>query len=222
MQRRHFLRLSGAAALVAAPAAAQQGGRAGITPNEDLMQEHGLVGRVFLIYRRAARMLRHGPPLEPGLVGDAAQVVARVIHGHHEVEEEEILFPVVEKQAGLGDMVRVLREQHLAARELTAAIGNNLTPARLREPRRVDELVSAMSRFETMYEAHGNYENTVIYPSFRRAVGAERYAELAQRFAEDERKLHGPDGFLETAARLDEIESRLGIRLAAFTRQAAS
>lgn len=220
--RRRFLSLAaaGVPAVIVSPALAQQSTLAP-TPNEDLMHEHGLVGRVILIYRRAIELLREGVNVDAALIGEPARLVARVIHGHHEVEEEEIVFPLVDRTREMNMLVEVLRGQHRAARTLTATIGNNATPERLKDPKRRSELIAAMRDFSSMYEPHGAFEDTLVYPAFRKTAGPAEYEKLARRFAENEQRMHGETGFERYVAQLARIEDVLGIGLARYTEQAA-
>jgi hemerythrin-like domain-containing protein len=187
--------------------------------NEDLMQEHGLATRVMLIYGRAIALLNQNQRIDPALIGDAAQIVARVIHGHHEQEEEQILFPVVEKQRELSNLVQTLRGQHNAARGLTASIGNNLSRARLANVASRRELATAMLNFINMYQPHGAYEDTLIYPAYRRALTPAEYEKISERFANNERQMNGDDGLSNVTRHLAAIEKELGIDLAHYTRQ---
>lgn len=174
------------------------------------MQEHGLVGRVILVYRRAIQLAEANQPYQPERVAAAAQIVARVIHGHHEPEEEEIMFPVLEKPVELSMLVSVLRGQHRAARALTSRIS-----VEIGETGRQAQAFQAMRDFAQMYEPHGAYENSIVYPAFREAVGPDRYAELSKVWADNERNLRGSFGNYTT--RLAGIEEALGLSLAEYT-----
>jgi hemerythrin-like domain-containing protein len=211
-ERRSLLKsaAAAAAAAMAAPAFAQQRAMPMKTPGEDLMQEHGLVGRVILVYRRAIELAEANRFYHPDRVAAAAQIVSRVIHGHHEPEEEEIMFPVLEKPVELNMLVSVLRGQHRAARALTARIGLEIA-----DPGRKSQALQAMRDFIQMYEPHGAYENSIVYPAFRETVGPRRYAELSKLWADNERKLLGSFGNYTT--RLAGIEQALGLSLADYT-----
>ena len=174
------------------------------------MQEHGLVTRVILIYRRAMDLAAANRPFDAGQVAEAAQIVARVIHGHHEEEEEQIVFPALEKPRELHMLVQVLRGQHRSARRLTNRIGLEIA-----DPGRRNQAFEAMREFAQMYEAHGAYENSIVYPAFRRAVGTERYRELGKTWAENERRLRSTYG--DYAARLAKAEQALDLTLAQYT-----
>src|SRR4051794_7630536 len=87
--RRAFAR----ALVIAAPAIAINLGNlakgeakdeAEVTPGEDLMQEHGVVDRILLIYDEAAHRLEHGLPLDPAVVVGAAGIVRAFVENYHE------------------------------------------------------------------------------------------------------------------------------------------
>lgn len=196
------------AAIFAGPAFAGKPVR--INPTEDLMEEHGLVGRVIYIYRRAIERIEAGEPLDGGHVAEAASLVSRVIHEHHEPEEERVVFPPAEKDPDLRRMTAVLRGQHEVARSLTARIGLEIADAVKQR-----ELVVPMKKFIEMYEPHGAYENTIIYPAFRAAVGPERYEAIARTWARDGRSLAA--NFDDYAKRLELIDRALGLDLAQAT-----
>src|SRR5262245_54489373 len=82
--RRRFLAAAAPAAGLALAACAAHGrkreegesGEAEVTPGEDLMQEHGVLERVLLIYGEVARRLEHGEQFDPTVVKSAAGIVA--------------------------------------------------------------------------------------------------------------------------------------------------
>jgi hemerythrin-like domain-containing protein len=212
--------VSSVPAALTTDAFAQKSGAA-LTPNEDLMHEHGLVTRVILIYKRAGELLDANEKLDVAGVGEAAKLIAGAIHGNHEVEEEQIIFPLVEKSADLQSLTAILRGQHNAARALTAAIGKNATTAAISNAQGRKELTTAMRDFANMYEAHGAYEDTVIYPAFRHAVSDEQYRKYGQQFQANDRRINGEDGFARATATLAKIEASLGLELARYTKQMA-
>jgi hemerythrin-like domain-containing protein len=222
-QRRKLI-IAGAAAAscaVAARAGAQKTAPA-VTPNEELMHEHGLVTRVILIYRRSIELLNANEKVDAAALGEAAQIIARVIHGNHEVEEENIIFPLVEKSANLQALTATLRGQHNAARAITSAIGKNANAAGIADSGRRNELINAMQSFAHMYEPHGAYEDTVVYPAFRQAVSTDQYQRFAQQFQNNEHRVSGEGGFRKATATLAQIERGLHMDLPAYTRQIQS
>src|SRR5688572_20610851 len=64
-----------------------------VTPGEDLMQEHGVLERVLLIYDECARRIERSEPLDPQVLTGAAGIIRRFVEEYHEKQEEEFVFP---------------------------------------------------------------------------------------------------------------------------------
>jgi hypothetical protein len=106
-ERREFLRPAASAAGLALagcagaegihgdrPAARGAGHEeAEVTPGEDLMQEHGVLERILLLYEEAARRLEGREPLELTVITSAARIIGRFVDDYHEKLEEEFVFP---------------------------------------------------------------------------------------------------------------------------------
>ena len=80
------------------------------------MREHGLLNRILLVYDEALRRIgvRETAPLEP--VHRAATIIKSFVEDYHEKQEEEDIFPRLEKAGRLADACAVLRKQHDAGR----------------------------------------------------------------------------------------------------------
>lgn len=70
-----------------------------------------------------------------------------------------------------------------------------------------------------MYEPHGAFEDTIVYPAFRNALSAAEYRKVSQRFLANERKLRTVQGLARYPSELAAIEDALGISLASYTEQ---
>ena len=88
-QRRQVLRVLGTGALVSAVAAPD--GEAQVTPGEDLMQEHGVLERLLLIYAEVARAIEAGEPVDLAATASAARIMRRFIEDYHERNEERFV-----------------------------------------------------------------------------------------------------------------------------------
>ena len=184
-------------------------------PGEQLMTEHGVLKRVLLAYRAIGARLSDGRAVEPGLLLDAAQLVADFVEGFHEGLEEAYVFPRVAAQH--GELVRTLLVQHDRGRHLTAATlaaaGGDLRASRTRAAVAAD-----LAAFVRMYEPHEAWEDTVVYPALRRVTPQRTLDLLAERFAELENRRYGDDALARMLDRVGGIEAQLGIgELAAFT-----
>lgn len=183
-----------------------------VTPGEDLMQEHGVLERILLLYGEAARRIEDAEPLDPGVVNGGAGIVRRFIEDYHEMLEEEFVFPRLEGAGQELPLVAVLRLQHQRGRELTTEI------ARLSSGKATPELALALRRFERMYRPHAAREETVLFPAFRKIVGGAAYRELGEEFEEREHERLGEHGFEGAVAEVARLEEALDIAdLSRFT-----
>lgn len=90
-----------------------------VTPNEDLMREHGVLRRIVIFYDEAATRLEAPKDVPLAAVAQAAGIVRKFVEDYHEKLEEDRLFPRFEKAGILADLTKVLRDQHKAGRRLT-------------------------------------------------------------------------------------------------------
>ncbi len=189
-----------------------------VTPNEDLMQEHGVLNRILIIYEEAIRRLTDGADLPPDAVRSAAKVVREYIEDYHEKLEQDFLFPRFINANLMPDLVQVLLEQHLGGRNLTDITLHLATVQTLQNADDRRRLVDSLRRFVRMYHAHEAREDTVLFPQFRTLVSAQEYSALREDFAKREREIFGGDSFPGMVERVAAIEKQLGIHeLARFT-----
>ena len=183
-----------------------------VTPGEDLMQEHGVLERVLLVYEEAARRLERNEALELTVVTTAAEIVRRFVEDYHERLEEEQVFPRLEAAKREAALVATLRRQHQRGREVTAEI------AKLASASPSPDLAKALRGFIRMYRPHAAREDTVLFPAFRSVVGGAAYRELGEKFEEQEHVRLGEHGFEKAVADVGRLETALGIGdLASFT-----
>jgi hemerythrin-like domain-containing protein len=183
-----------------------------VTPGEDLMQEHGVLERVVIIYDTAALRIERGEPLDPALLTQAAGVVRRFVEDYHERTEEKFVFPRLQAAGREVTLVATLLRQHERGRQLTDEIIRRAGAG-------VDaELARALRSFGHMYRAHAAREDTVVFPAFRELVPGAEYQELGEQFEEREHQLLGEHGFEGAVAEVARLEGQLGIAdLAGFT-----
>lgn len=186
-----------------------------VTPGEDLMQEHGVLERILLVYDEAIVRLNDGVRVDPTLLVSSATLVRKFVENYHEKSEELFVFPRLEKLGKQTELVATLKQQHLKGREVTAAILTTAgAPGSVDAPR----LAGLLRSFVRMYRPHASREETVLFPAFRKTMDDDGYHELGERFEEREHKMFGKDGFDDAVARIAEIEVALGIHdLARFT-----
>ena len=188
-------------------------GEAEVTPGEDLMQEHGVLERILLVYEEGARRLEQGQALDLAILSSAAGIVRRFVEDYHEKQEEESIFPRLEAAKREVELVAVLRQQHQRGRVATdealrLIAGGSATP----------QLAQVLRSFITMYRPHAAREDTVLFPAFRAVVGRAAYHELGEKFEEHEHELFGERGFEAIVDEVARLEQALGIHdLAKFT-----
>lgn len=182
-----------------------------VTPGEDLMQEHGLIERILLVYEEAARRAQRNEPFDVGVVVRGADIVRRFVQDYHEKQEEELVFPRLQRAGKATELVQVLLRQHQRGRELTDEIARQAKAGSLLE------LAATLPRFSRMYRPHAAREDTVLFPAFRQVLG-KGYAELGERFEENEHRLFGEGGFEKVVGEVAQLEIELGVAdLSQFT-----
>jgi hemerythrin-like domain-containing protein len=190
--------LGAAALLVAGCAGAQHGKKDDdededeVTANEDLMREHGGLRRIMLIYAAASAKG------DDASVTSCAKLVRTFVEDYHEHIEETYLFPQLEK-GPLQPLVATLRLQHLAGRRLTDQLLSNPKDTK------------AIEQFTRMYRPHAAFEDTIVFPAWKKLVGKKAYAEFGEKFEDEETKMLGKEGFEHVLAQIAEIEKNVGI-----------
>ena len=189
-----------------------EGEEAEVTPGEDLMQEHGVLERILLIYDEVARRIDAKESFDPSLVKTGADIVKRFVEDYHEKNEEQFVFPRLQAAGREVDLVSVLLSQHKRGREVTDDILRRASASATLE------LAQALRSFTRMYRPHAAREDTVLFPAFRDVVGRNAYRELGEQFEDKEHELFGEHGFEQTVAEVARLEGALGIGdLARFT-----
>ena len=192
---------------------AEHGSEPEVTPGEDLMQEHGVLERILLVYDEGIRRIEHDEALDPSVIARAAGIVRRFVEDYHEKLEEQFVFPRLQAAKREIELVDVLLKQHQRGRVVT---GHILELTSAQKPGA--ELAQAMRAFNRMYRPHAAREDTVVFPAFRDVVGAGAYGELGEQFEDREHEVLGKNGFEGAVKQVAELERALGIYdLAQFT-----
>jgi hemerythrin-like domain-containing protein len=183
-----------------------------VTPAEDLMQEHGVLERILLLYDESIRRIESHQPLDTGVVAKAAGIVRRFVEDYHEKLEEQFVFPRLQAAQREIDLVAVLLRQHQRGRLLTDEILRSAGAAA------GPGLAQALRSFGRMYRPHAAREDTVLFPAFREVMGRAGYRELGEQFEHKEHELFGEGGFRTVVGQVADLERALGIHdLASFT-----
>lgn len=188
-----------------------------VSPPEDLMQEHGLLNRILLIYDHCRTVLQSGQAISTEHLLNAAGIVRSFVEDYHEKQEEQYLFPRFEKANKLTDLVATLRQQHSAGRMLTDKITLICKSPNMADADR-QALINQLTAFNRMYRPHEAREDTVLFPAFRKIVSRHEYDSLGEEFEKNEHRLFGEGGFEMIVDKVAGIEKALGIyELAQFT-----
>ena len=135
-----------------------------VSPPEDLMQEHGLLNRILLIYDTCKMQLLTKQYFQGDFLLNAAGIIRSFVEDYHEKQEENYLFPRFEKANQLTDLVEVLRQQHKIGRFITDQI-IQLCKTKIRTENENHKLIRLISDFNTMYRPHEAREDTVLFLS---------------------------------------------------------
>ena len=182
------------------------GPEAEVSPGEDLMQEHGVLERVLLIYGEASHRIEQVHPLDLAIIKQAAQLVRHFVEDYHEQNEEDFIFPRLEKAEREVALIAILRQQHARGRELTDDI------IRIAGTGPADAALGTKLRaFERMYRPHAAREETVLFPAFRHVIGGAGYRELGEQLEQREIERFGAHGFDEVVGEVARLEAALAI-----------
>jgi hemerythrin-like domain-containing protein len=184
----------------------------GVSTNEDLMREHGVLNRILLIYEEAMRRIQNKQQFDPAVLTKSAGLIKTFIEDYHEKLEEDHIFPRFEKAGKLVELTVQLRAQHAAGRKVTdrilAAVKTNDMPT----------TSAALAAFIRMYRPHEAREDTVLFPELHEIVSRHEYDAMGEQFESIERKTFGGDGFDMAVAQVAELEKQMGIYdIAQFT-----
>ena len=188
-----------------------------VSPPEDLMQEHGLLNRVLLIYDHCKSSLLSKQAFDVAVILNSANIIRTFVEDYHEKQEENYLFPRFKKANQLTDLVDTLLQQHRAGRNITDQI-TQITKQATRTDAENQKLIDLLTAFNAMYRPHEARENTVLFPAFRKIVSQHEYDSLGEEFENNEHKLFGEGGFEMMVNKVAALEKQLGIyELAQFT-----
>lgn len=216
MQNRRNLITLVSAAPVIALAACGGGDDEDVGAVEDLMREHGILRRAILVFRESAARLRQGAGVDAAALTQTAQLFRSFGEDYHEKKlEEAYIFPAVQKAGGpAAGYVKTLIDQHNRGRQIIdyvmkAAGSRGQDSARL---------AAALDQFELMYANHAAREDTIVFPAWKKALGAHGVEEMGEKFEDIEKQQFGGDGFDMAVKRIGEIEGMLGLAdIAQFT-----
>ena len=210
-------------ALAAAPALAAAGcagGEKDVGAVEDLMREHGVLRRAFLVYQECAlRLRRDVASVDARAIHDTAKLFRSFGEDYHERKlEETYIFPRVKKAGGAAAAyVDVLKQQHDRGRAITDYILSATKSGSIGSGD-AEPLADVFGAFQLMYANHTAREDTVVFQAWRDALSARELDEMGDKFEDIEKQTFGHDGFDDAVKRIGAIEQSLGLAdIAQFT-----
>ena len=181
----------------------------GVSTNEDLMREHGILKRVLLAYGEVIHRIQARQDFPPDTVTQGATIIRKFVEDYHEKLEEDHLFPRFRKAGKLTDLVNTLLTQHQAGRRLTDRILATAASLKTNEDR--TRLATDLEAFNRMYAPHEAREDTVLFPELHKIISPHEYDALGEQFEQIERKTFGGDGFDIYLDKIASLEKQLGI-----------
>jgi hemerythrin-like domain-containing protein len=213
--RRRWLIGATGALLLVPPAFAQttptktKAAEGGITATERLMRDSGVLLRILSVYEAGGRRLGGGEDIEPAIFIQAAEVMRDFVHGYHEKQEDEQIFPRFKKAGRMVELVDAMTAQHAAGQKLTLRILELAPKSGTKAERQA--MIEAMQASVLLYRPHVARELTDVLPTLRTLVTPNEFDELSAALDKDETEKLGKEGFDKMAKKIEALEKRIGI-----------
>jgi hemerythrin-like domain-containing protein len=163
---------------------------------EDLMREHGVLRRAYLVYGECAKKLRKGDNLDLRALYDTANLFRAFGEDYHEhLLEETHIFPVVRAAGGEARAyIDILLDQHRRGRAITDYILAVTKAGRIASAEAA-ALAGAFKSFQLIYANHTAGEDTIVFPAWKNALSDRQLSDMGEEFEDIERRQFGHDGF---------------------------
>ncbi len=221
--------VAGGGLLVPAYAADEKpGGKSGeeesaeedVTASEDMMREHGVLRRTLIVYHELSlRLPNKAQDIDTAALADAAKLFRDFGEDYHErLLEEQHVFPEFQRSGGTNaKLVQVLLRQHARGREITDYISGVAKSGRIGTGE-AQPLAHALATMVRMYQSHTAWEDTVIFPGWKKKISKQHFKEMSELFDKIEKEHFGKDEFDDAVARVARIEQAFGLNdLESFT-----
>lgn len=182
-----------------------------VSANEDLMREHGILNRLLLIYQEIAKRIDMYEQFDAETLAKSANIVRTFLENYHEKLEEEFIFPKFEKAGKQLELVKTLKAQHDAGRNLTDYIISHSKEEYLKDDIQKLLLSDYLKLYIRMFRPHEAREDTILFPGFKKLISKEEYKKLGDIFEDREHEMFGEEGFEKTVKQVEELEKKLGI-----------
>jgi hemerythrin-like domain-containing protein len=189
----------------------KENGGEDVSATEDMMREHGVLRRVLVIYAELPRLVRgNDARIDPKALNEAAKLFRDFGENYHErMLEEDHVFPQLRKSGGENaKRVEILARQHDRGREITRYIIDQTERGQLGDAQRLAQICQSMAR---MYEPHTAWEDTLVFPAWKKLHNKSELDEIAEQFEDIEHQTFGRDGFEDALRRVARVEQSLGL-----------
>ena len=173
------------------------------------MREHGVLRRVLIVYGEAAPALAHDAAVDARALNDAARLFRDFGENYHErVLEDQHIFPELAKPGSRqARLVATLLQQHVRGREITRFVLSRTRGKAVTDPQPLSRALASMTR---MYNAHTAWEDTLVFPAWKKTKTKAQLDEASEEFENIEHKMFGRNGFDDALERMTRIEAALG------------
>lgn len=189
----------------------QNGNISFLTPDEELMGEHGILNRILLIYQELSRRINTRVPFPLEVVADAVHITRDFLENHHERMEDEYVFPYFKKANLLVDLVKNLEEQHQSGRKLTDYMLAHCSKDEIQQEIQAMVLAGYMDIFCRMFRPHEARESSDLFPVFPTLMSRDEYLKLGELFMKKEEEMFGTGEYTRIVSKITDIELKLGL-----------
>ncbi len=218
ISRRNFLvqggTLLGAVALLGATTLSGCGGKedqAEVTATEALQRDHGVLQRALLVLDEMGTRLKSDRDFPLPVLTASLDLIRRFVLEYHEKLEEEHLFPRFEQAGKHVALVKILKEQHAAGRQVMDFLKAQANPPAMRKLVHRVQAAAYMRLFTRLYRPHAAQEDTVLFPLVRTVMAPKEFAVLGKKFRDADAARFGADGFEKLVEEVAALEKELGI-----------
>ena len=181
------------------------------SPAEAMLQDHGLLSRVLLVYEESMRRLAEGKDFKPLALVQAAHVMNDYIVDCHQSLEEIYLFPRFRRSDTQVGLIEVLCQQHAMGRRLAATV-LDLGGLKVRDDASTRrKFADVLGKVVRMYRPHEAREDSVLFPLLRNVVPMAEYDALGEDIERERSRRLGQDGFERFVGEISESERAIGI-----------
>lgn len=177
---------------------------------EDLMQDHGVLNRVLLIYDEIIMRIDNKCDFPIATLCDAIVIIKSFIEDFHEKVEEYYVFPLFKNKKD-KKLIKTLQQQHDKGREITKQLQQLITRPNIKDVKNKKRIKVLLQKFVRMYRPHEAREDTVLFPQVRSVISEQEFKNLSEKSEYLEHQLFGKEGFRSVLTKVERIEQELGI-----------